>query len=326
MRHTFWLLGAAAVCFGQPASPVVAQAVAILKTNCSACHSKANRSAGLALDTRDDALKGGTRGPAITPGKASDSLLIQAVEQTGSLKMPLGRAKLTDENIAVLRQWIDQNATWPVDTAAQKRRGWDHWSFQLPKRSAVPVVEKTAWVRNPIDNFILAKLEKEHIQPSPEADHETLLRRVSLDLVGLPPTIDEMQAFRADTSPDAYEKAVDRLLASPHYGERWGRHWLDLARYADSDGYSIDAPRPIWPYRDWVIRALNQDMPFNEFVIDQIAGDLLPHPTTDQLVATGFHRNTPMNFEGGIDLEQYRVEAVADRTATTGSVFLGLTI
>jgi hypothetical protein len=305
---------------------VPAQAVAILKANCQTCHSAANRSGDLAFDSRDDVLKGGQRGPAIKPGAPSDSLLIQAVEQSGALKMPLGRAKLKDDEIAILRQWIQQDAAWPAQADAQKPRGWDHWAFQVPKRPAIPTVQNAAWVRNSIDNFILTKLEKEGVQPSPEADRATLLRRVSLDLVGLPPTAQEIQAFLADDSADAYEKVVDHLLASPHYGERWGRHWLDLARYADSDGYSIDAPRPIWKYRDWVIHALNQDMPFNEFVIEQIAGDLLPQPTTDQLIATGFHRNTPSNFEGGVDLEQYRVEAVADRTATTGSVFLGLTI
>ncbi|HLX46387.1 MAG TPA: DUF1553 domain-containing protein [Bryobacteraceae bacterium] len=303
-----------------------AQAVSILKANCQACHNPANRSGGLAFDTRDDLLKGGKRGPVIKPGAPAESLLIQAVEQTGDVKMPLGRPKLSDTQIAVLRQWVEQNAAWPEEAIAKKPRGWDHWAFQIPKRPAVPAVQNTGWIRNPIDNFILAKLESEHVQPSPEADRATLLRRVSLDLVGLPPTDKEIQAFLADTSPDAYEKVVDHLLASPHYGERWGRHWLDLARYADSDGYSIDAPRPIWKYRDWVINALNRDMPFDQFTIEQIAGDLLPHPTTDQLIATGFHRNTPSNYEGGIDLEQYRVEAVADRTATTGSVFLGLTI
>jgi hypothetical protein len=304
-----------------------AEAVSILKANCQVCHSQANRSAGLAFETRDDLLKGGKRGPALKPGVPSESLLIQAVEQTGNVKMPLGRPKLSKNEIAILRKWVEEDATWPSDViAAKKPRGWDHWAFQVPKRPAIPSVENATWVRNPIDNFVLAKLEAEHVQPSLEADRATLLRRVSLDLVGLPPTEKEIQAFLADNSPDAYEKMVDRLLASEHYGERWGRHWLDLARYADSDGYSIDAPRPIWKYRDWVINALNKDMPFDQFTIEQIAGDLLPRPTTDQLIATGFHRNTPSNYEGGIDLEQYRVEAVADRTATTGSVFLGLTI
>ena len=318
------VLVVAAVSLHGQQTPV--QAVAILKANCQTCHSEANRSGDLAFDSRDDVLKGGKRGPTVKPGAPSGSLLIQAVEQSGALKMPLGRPKLKDEEIAILRQWIQQDAAWPALADAKKPRGWDHWSFQVPKRPAIPTVQNAAWVRNSIDNFILTKLEKEGVQPSPEADRATLLRRVSLDLVGLPPTAQEIQAFLADDSADAYERVVDRLLASPHYGERWGRQWLDLARYADSDGYSIDAPRPIWKYRDWVIHALNQDLPFNEFVIEQIAGDLMPHPTTDQLIATGFHRNTPSNFEGGIDLEQYRVEAVADRTATTGSVFLGLTI
>jgi hypothetical protein len=188
------------------------------------------------------------------------------------------------------------------------------------------VVKHTDWVKNPIDHFVLAKLEKAGLAPSPEAPRAMLLRRVSLDLIGLPPTQAELDAFLADTTPQAYERAVDRLLASPHYGERWGRLWLDLARYADSDGYTIDAPREIWKYRDYVIDAHNQDMPFDQFVIEQFAGDLLPNPTTSQLVATGFHRNTPSNYEGGIDFEQYRVEAVADRVQTTGSVFLGLTL
>ncbi|MDQ6699063.1 MAG: DUF1549 and DUF1553 domain-containing protein, partial [Acidobacteriota bacterium] len=202
----------------------------------------------------------------------------------------------------------------------------DHWAFQAPRHLDPPVVKNSAWVRNDIDKFILARLENEHVKPSPEADRNTLLRRVSLDLTGLTPSPKEVADFLADTSPDAYEKVVDRLLASPHYGELWGRHWLDVARYADSDGYTIDGPRQMWKYRDWVINALNRDMPFNQFTIEQIAGDLLPGATKDQLIATGFHRNTPSNFEGGIDFEQYRVEAVADRVATTGAAFFGLTI
>jgi hypothetical protein len=187
-------------------------------------------------------------------------------------------------------------------------------------------VRNEAWIRNPIDRFILARLEKEGIAPSPEADRVTLIRRLSLDLVGLPPSIDEVDAFVADRAPNAYERLVDRLLASPHYGERWGRHWLDLARYADSNGFNIDAPRSIWKYRDWVIEALNRNLPFDQFIIEQIAGDLLPQPTLDQQIATGFHRNTLKNEEGGIDLEQFRIESVVDRVNTTGAVFLGMTI
>ena len=297
----------------------------VLKSNCLTCHNQRARTSGLALDSREGVLTGGNRGAAVKPGEPDASLLIQAIEQKGVLKMPPGR-RLKDEEIAVLRQWIERRAPWPEDRAAIKPAGWDHWAFQPPKRPNIPPIRDSSWVRNPIDNFILARLEHEGIKPSAEADRNTLLRRVSLDLTGLPPSAREIKDFVSDSSPDAYEKVVDRLLASPHYGERWARHWLDVARYADSDGYTIDGPRQIWKYRDWVISALSSDVPFDRFVIEQIAGDLLPNPTTGQLIATGFHRNTPSNFEGGIDFEQYRVEAVADRVATTGAAFLGLTL
>ncbi len=205
-----------------------------------------------------------------------------------------------------------------------------HWSFIPPERVGPPKVRQSEWVRNPIDNFILARLEQEKIKPSPEADRITLIRRLSLDLLGLPPTIPEVEAFVNDRRPDAYQRLVERLLASPHFGERWGRHWLDVARYADSNGYSIDAPRSIWKYRDWVIDALNRDQPFDQFVICQLAGDLLPRDPNsrnlDPIIATGFHRNTQINQEGGIDPEQFRVESVIDRVNTTGTAFLGLTI
>lgn len=311
----------------QPApSPDIESSVhPILTTNCIPCHSRTNRSSGLALDAREGILSGGNRGPAAVPGSSSQSLLLQAIEHKGDLKMPPGR-HLKEEEIATLRSWIDSGLPWSEGSVTHKTPGWDHWSFQKPAHPSVPTVQNSAFVRNPIDNFIAARLEKENIKPSPEADRSTLLRRVSLDLTGIPPSPSEVKDLIADTSPDAYEKVVDRLLASPHYGERWGRHWLDVARYADSDGYTIDSPRQIWKYRDWVIQALNRDMPFDRFVIEQIAGDLLPNATTDQLIATGFHRNTPSNFEGGIDFEQYRVEAVADRVATTGAAILGLSL
>src|SRR5579862_1870437 len=298
----------------------------ILKTNCEACHNPANRSSGLSLDSRENVLKGGRRGPAAQPGVPTDSLLIRAVEQTGDLKMPLGRPRLADQDIATLRQWIDQKLPWPVAKNDGKPRNWDHWAFQTPKRPPVPAVSNAAWVRNPIDNFILTKLEQEKLDPSPEADRATLLRRVSLDLTGLPPTPQEIEAFLADQSPQAYDKVVDRLLASPHYGERWGRHWLDAARYADSDGYEKDKLRFAWFYRDWVINALNQDLPYDRFVIEQIAGDLLPNPTQSQLVATGFLRNSMINEEGGIDPEQFRMEAMYDRMDAIGKGILGVTI
>ena len=309
-----------------PIAILQAQGPAVLKANCEVCHNAGNKSGGLALDSREGVLKGGDSGPAAQPGAPAESLLIKAVEQKGDLKMPMGKPRLSDADIGALRRWIEQRLPWSSEANAGKPRNWDHWAFQPPQRPPVPTVANKAWVRNPIDSFVLARLEKEKLQPSPEADRATLLRRVSLDLTGLPPTPTEMREFLADRSANAYEKVVDRLLASPHYGERWGRHWLDAARYADSDGYSIDAPRPIWKYRDWVIAAFNKDMPLTQFTIEQIAGDLLPDPTVDQLIATGFHRNTAGNFEGGIDFDQYRNEAVADRVATTGSVFLGLTI
>ena len=295
----------------------------ILRKNCLACHNSQNKSSGLAVDTRSGILAGGTRGAAAKEGAATESLLIQAIEQTGDLKMPPG-GKLKDEQIAVLKRWIDTGLPWPEAKTA--RPGADHWSFQPVRHPDPPAVKNDAWVRNPIDRFVLARIEKAGVSPSPEAERRTLIRRLSLDLTGLPPSPEEVKAFLEDDRPDAYEQVADRLLASPHYGERWGRHWLDIARYADSDGYTIDAPRDMWPYRDWVIRALNSDMPFDRFVIEQYAGDLLLNPTVDQLVATGFHRNTPSNYEGGIDFEQYRVEAVVDRVATTGAAFLGLTV
>jgi len=201
-----------------------------------------------------------------------------------------------------------------------------HWAYLKPVRPELPKLRNAAWCRNPIDNFVLARLEREGLKPSPQADKETLIRRVSLDLTGLPPTPEEVDAFLADTRPDAYEKLVDRLLGSPHYGEKWAAPWLDLARYADSNGYEKDNLRVAWKYRDWVINALNQDMPFKEFTIEQIAGDMLPNPTTDQLIATGFHRNTMLNQEGGVDHEEYRWYSLIDRTNTTASVWMGLTL
>ncbi|HEX4646520.1 MAG TPA: DUF1549 domain-containing protein, partial [Verrucomicrobiae bacterium] len=202
----------------------------------------------------------------------------------------------------------------------------NHWSFKAPIEPSVPEVKDKKWARNAIDNFVLARLEKENLRPAPEADRVTLIRRLSLDLTGLPPTIQEVDEFVADKSADAYEKVVERLLASPHHGEQWGRHWLDVARYADSNGFEKDLPRSIWPYRDWVINAINRDLPFDEFAIEQMAGDLLPNATLEQKIATGFHRNSMLNEEGGVDPEEFRVAAIINRVETTGKAFLGLTI
>ncbi len=297
----------------------------ILRANCIACHSGKNVMSGLSLETQESILRGGNRGPVVDRSDPAKSLLIAAVKQTGELKMPPG-SKLKQEQIDVLEQWVRDGLPMPEALKKSKRPGADHWAFQAPRRPGLPQTPNQSWAKNPIDLFILGKLNRAKLAPSPEADRTTLLRRVSLDLTGLPPTLKELEEFLNDQGPDAYERVVDRLLQSPHYGERWGRHWLDLARYADTDGYTIDAPREIWKYRDWVIEATNKDMPFDQFVVEQMAGDLLPNPTTEQLIATGFHRNTPSNYEGGIDFEQYRVEAVVDRVATTGAAFLGLTL
>ena len=201
-----------------------------------------------------------------------------------------------------------------------------HWAYVNPKRPEPPKVKDTAWVRNPIDDFVLARLEQEGLRPSPEAEKETLIRRLSLDLTGLPPSIEEIDSFLNDDSPDAYERVVSRLLASPHYGERWARAWLDLARYADTNGYERDRTRQMWLYRDWVIEAFNRNMPFDQFTLEQIAGDLLPNPTLQQYIATGFHRNTMINDEPGVYAEDFRVAAVVDRVNTTATVWLGTTL
>jgi hypothetical protein len=250
---------------------------------------------------------------------------MEAVQQTGSLRMPPA-AKLTGAEIAALERWIQAGAPWPQDAAVSAPPKPNHWSFHPPQRPVEPAVRNREWVRAPVDRFVLARLEKEKIRPSPEAEKPTLLRRLFLDLTGLLPTPEQVEEFVSDNRPDAWQRQIEKLLASSHYGERWGRHWLDQARYADSDGGSRDEPRQIWRYREWVIQAFNEDVPFDRFVIEQLAGDLLPNPTQQQLIATGFHRNSPIQIEAGTDREQYRTEAVADRVDTTGTVFLGLSV
>ena len=303
----------------------------ILTKQCVACHGATKQSAELRLDTHAGIVKGGNSGPAVVAKNGAGSRLIQAV--TGSSKdvtrMPPKGAVVADD-IATLRRWIDEGAIGPaMEEAVAGGPISTHWSFQPIRRPVTPAVLDKKWIRNPIDAFILAELEPKKVRPSPEAPPTTLLRRLHLDLTGLPPTIDDIEQFLKawKANPDqAYEAAIDRLLASPHYGEMQARQWLDLARYADSNGFNIDAPRSIWKYRDWVIDALNRDMPFDRFTIEQLAGDLLPNATREQKIATGFHRNTLINQEGGIDLEQFRVESVVDRVNTTGSVWLGVTI
>jgi mono/diheme cytochrome c family protein len=300
----------------------------IFTNSCFECHGPEKQKGGLRLDQKTAALKGGDTGPLLVPGKSSESLLIQAVTGTKEdlAQMPKKRKPLTDEQIGLLRAWIDQGVEWP-DTAVAKGKDWaKHWAFKPPLRPQIPAVKNTRWVRNPLDNFVLARLEQEGLTPSPEADKLTLLRRVSLDLTGLPPSIAEADAFLADKSPAAYEKQVERLLASPHYGERWGRQWLDAARYADSDGFEKDKMRFVWFYRDWVVNALNRDLPYDQFIIEQIAGDQLPNATQDNIIATGFLRNSMINEEGGADPEQFRMDALFDRMDCIGKSVLGLTI
>jgi uncharacterized protein DUF1553/uncharacterized protein DUF1549/cytochrome c len=292
----------------------------LLARRCFVCHGAAQQMSGLRLDSKDAALKGGASGVDIKPGNSAESRLIRLVAGLEKKPMPPVGARLTADEVGLLRAWIDQGVEWSA-------RNSTHWSFQKIRRPAVPAVRNREWPRNPIDNFILARLESEAIAPSPEAGKLTLLRRLSLDLTGLPPTPEEERAFLGDNRPDAYERQVDRLLDSPHFGERWARYWLDLARYADSDGYEKDRARPwAWRYRQWVIGAFNRDLPFDEFTIEQLAGDLLPHRNQDTLIATGFNRNTLTNREGGTDPEQFRDEEVLDRAATLGTVWMGLTV
>lgn len=301
----------------------------LLKQHCYDCHSQEAEESGLRLDFGANILKGGDRGPAVIPGKSGESPLFLSLSGQGKIpQMPHDQSPLKPAEISLIQLWIDQGGQIPVaeQTLNTTQNQSDHWAFQPIQRPKLPKVKQQTWGQNPIDTFILSRLEQNKLKPSQEADRSTLIRRLSLDLTGLTPTVEEVQQFQADSEPGAYERLVDRLMASPHYGERWARHWLDVARYADSNGFTIDGPRSIWKYRDWVINAINQNMPFDQFVKEQLAGDLLPNPTTAQLIATGFHRNTLINQEGGTNPEQFRVEAVVDRVNTTGAAFLGLTV
>lgn len=288
----------------------------LLQKRCYQCHGPQAQMSNLRFDQKTSAMR------VIQPGNGAGSRLIRMVSGAEAKVMPPVGARLTEAEIRTLRSWIDQGAAW-----AGGDKPATHWSFQKIRRPDPPAVRDRAWVRNPVDQFILAKLESEKIAPSKEADKTTLLRRVSLDITGLPPTPEQTAEFLGDNRPDAYERLVDRLLSSPHYGEKFARYWLDLARYADSDGYEKDRARPFaWRWRQWVIDSLNHDMPFDEFTIEQLAGDLLPNRNIDTLVATGFNRNTLTNREGGTDPEQFRDEQVLDRAATLGTVWLGLTV
>ncbi len=299
----------------------------VFEAKCFSCHGPKKQQSDFRLDDRARAMKGGSEGAAIVPGRPDESALVRRVaapEDPDEAMPPEGKGeRLTAAEVAAVRAWIEQGARWPEESA---RAGSDHWAFRAPTRPPLPTNRGGKWARNPVDRFVLDRLEREGLAPSPEADRATLIRRLSLDLLGLPPTIAEVDAFVADPAPDAYEKAVDRLLASPHYGERWGRHWLDAARYADTDGFEKDKTRHVWSYRDWVIGALNRDLPYDRFIIEQVAGDQLPGATQDQVVATGFLRNSVVNEEGGVDPEQFRMEAMFDRVEAIGKGVLGLTV
>lgn len=309
----------------------------ILANTCYECHGPKKVRAELRLDTRAGFMKGGETGALVVPGNSEQSLIVRRLlGLDGDDRMPKDGDPLPAAQIALIRSWIDQGAVWPdTGTAAEgvpqpAHESPQHWAYRRPSRPTPPNVRTPDWVRTPIDRFVLARLEKEGLAPSAEAPLETLVRRVSLDLIGLPPSPQELDEVLADAVREgkdaAYGRLVDRLMASPHYGERWARPWLDLARYADSQGFEKDLPRVMWKYRDWVIDALNRDMPFDRFTVEQIAGDMLPNPTVEQRIASGFHRNTMTNEEGGIDPAEAQYEALVDRVNTTATVWLGSTL
>ncbi|HKD35608.1 MAG TPA: DUF1549 domain-containing protein, partial [Pirellulales bacterium] len=307
----------------------------LLTENCHKCHGPEKQEENLRLDSRAAALSGGDRGPAIVPGKPDESLLIKAVRHLDDLEMP-PKKQLSHAQIADLVLWIKSGAAWTDDenqpTAIRRpgRRITDkdrsHWSFQPVKRPPIPKVKNGQWVANPIDAFILAKLEAKGLEPNPPADKRELVRRLYYDLTGLPPSSAEVEAFVADRSPQAYETLVDRLLFSPHYGEKWGRNWLDLVRYAESNSYERDDPKPhAWRYRDYVIRSLNDDKAFDRFIREQLAGDELSDPDDDCLIATGYYRLGIWDDEPG-DRDLARFDGLDDIVTTTCQVFLGLTV
>ncbi|MCA9174631.1 MAG: PSD1 domain-containing protein [Planctomycetales bacterium] len=301
----------------------------LLQKRCVSCHGAEKQEGGLRLDVGQRVLQGGDSGKAVVAGKPAESLLWQRIASSDDeqrMPPPGEGAPLAEAERELISAWIRAGAPWPHEEPEVSK----HWAFQPIAPVAPPETAKLSnpqWPRNPIDQFVLAKLDKHQVSPAPEASRGELIRRVYLDLLGLPPSPEQLREFLADGSPQAYDKMVSRALESPHYGERWGRHWLDLARYADSDGYEKDRPRPnAWRYRSWVIEALNQDLPFDQFTIRQIAGDMLPDAEIVDHVATGFHRNTLHNTEGGTDQEEDRVKKTVDRINTVGTVWLGLTV
>jgi hypothetical protein len=330
--------GAIASSLVRAGEPLEQRAQQLLSANCEACHGQARMSG---LDVRDigGILRGGKRGPSVVPGNGSASLLYQAISQTGDLKMPPGKP-LSTADVETVRQWIDAGAKWPAAAVnTSKESAW--WAFRTPRRPGLPEVGNKSWVRTPVDAFILRKLEDQRLKPAPPAAKSTLIRRVTYDLTGLPPSPAEVAAFLADASPGAYEKLVERLLASKQYGERWGRHWLDVVRYADSTGHESDLYyRNAWRYRDYVIQSFNSDKPYDRFVQEQIAADeiwpddnelaglyILPKKKAENLerrIGTGMYTVGPLDPSSGLDGAQLRYERLTDMADTTGAAFLGL--
>ncbi len=306
----------------------------ILSDHCIACHGPANQEGGLRLDRAEAALRGGDHGPALVPGKSHPSRLFQRVSGQKEPRMPPEGPPLSADQLAILERWIDRGAFWPKDgltsTSVRETKTREiPWSFRPIHSMALPVVNDSEWSCSPIDRFVLAKIEQEGngMSPSPQAERHVLLRRLSLDLLGLPPSDEELREFIQDTRPDAYDRFVDRYLASPHYGERWGRHWLDRTHYGESSGCLTDLSRPYaWRWRDWVVEAINRDLPFDQFTIQQIAGDLMHERDSESTIATGFYRNALMSYEPGIDLEAERCKTTVDRTSMVGSAWLGITL
>jgi hypothetical protein len=299
----------------------------ILAARCVTCHGDELQEGQLRLDGRAAALQGGVSGQLVQPGHPEQSLLYRRLQGLDDLdRMPLDEEPLGAQELAVIRRWIAEGATWPAGVGSDAEAAAPHWAYQPPHRHPLPHVQRTDWPRNALDYFVLAEMEKRGLTPAEPADPAVLLRRVYLDLIGVPPSVEEVDAFLSDDDPLAYERVVDRLLASPQYGPHWARPWLDAARYADSNGYQADQYRSVWPFSDWIVQALNQDMPFDQFTIWQLAGDLLPEATVEQKIASGFHRLTTCNVEAGVDPEENRVEQLLDRVNTTATVWLGTTL
>lgn len=299
----------------------------IFQTHCIDCHGSGTAEGQLRLDAKSAFFEGGVSGQLVDVQRPEDSLLIHRLRGHGDAdRMPLDAPALDEDAIHSIKKWIEAGAQWPDNVGVQIKPHAKHWAYIAPQRATPPISVTNAWANHAIDAWALEGMVNHQLEPNPVASKDKLLRRMHLDLLGLPPTPEHVDEFIADTRPDAVERELDRLLASPHYGQRWARPWLDMARYADSNGYQADQYREVWSYRDWVVSAFNADMPFDQFTIEQLAGDLLPDSTVDQRVATGFHRLTTCNVEAGVDPEENRVNQVLDRVNTTATVWLGSTL